>query len=73
MDALGMGIGYTWLLVALAAVREIFGFGTLLQKPVMPSAYQPLVVMVAPAGAFITLGFFVALMNRIEKNNEISK
>jgi electron transport complex protein RnfE len=73
MDALGMGIGYTWLLVALAAVRELFGFGTLLQKPIMPSAYQPLIVMVAPAGAFITLGFFVALMNRIERSREMSK
>jgi electron transport complex protein RnfE len=68
-----MGIGYTWLLVALAAVRELFGFGTLLQKPIMPSAYQPLIVMVAPAGAFITLGFFVALMNRIERSREMSK
>jgi electron transport complex protein RnfE len=68
MDSLGMGLGYTWLLIALAAVREIFGFGTLMQKTLMPSSYQPLVVMVAPAGAFITLGFFVAIMNKIEKN-----
>jgi electron transport complex protein RnfE len=67
LDALGMGLGYTWLLIVLAAVRELLGYGTLFKKPIMPSTYNPLSIMVASAGAFITLGFFIAIMNKLGK------
>ncbi|MFH1767545.1 MAG: electron transport complex subunit E [Candidatus Omnitrophota bacterium] len=66
-DALGMGVGFTWGLVLLGAVREIFGFGQLLGMDVMPASYNPLIVMVLPAGAFLVLGFMIAIMNRIER------
>ncbi len=72
LDALGMGVGFAWGLFLLGAVRELFGAGTFLGGTplvirVMPHNYQPLVVMLLPAGAFLVLGFMVALMNRIEK------
>lgn len=68
IDALGMGLGYAWLLIALAGVRELLGYGTLFNKPIMPGWYNPLAVMAASAGAFITLGFFIAIMNKLEKS-----
>jgi len=66
-DALGMGIGFTWGLFILGSIREILGAGTILGTRVMFSSYNPLIIMILPAGAFLVLGFLVALMNRIEK------
>lgn len=67
LDSLGMGLGYTWLLVILGSIREILGFGTIFGLKVLPASYNPLVIMVLPAGAFLILGFIVAIMNRIEQ------
>ena len=71
-DALGMGIGFTWGLFLLGSIREILGEGTLLagtalKFKVMPAGYNPLIVMILPAGAFLVLGILVAIMNRIEE------
>jgi electron transport complex protein RnfE len=67
LDALGMGIGFTWGLFLLGSIREIFGAGTILGTQIMPNAYNHLVVMILPAGAFLVLGFLVAAMNKIER------
>jgi electron transport complex protein RnfE len=67
IDALGMGIGFTWGLFVLGSIREIFGEGTILGLRCLPSFYNPLIVMILPAGAFLVLGFLVALMNKIEQ------
>lgn len=66
IDALGMGLGYTWCLFFLGAIREIFGNGTFWGIRIMPPDYNPLIIMALPAGAFLVLGFFVAIMNKIE-------
>ena len=67
MDALGMGIGFSWGLFLLGSIRELFGAGTILGVRLMPVGYRNLVVMILPAGAFLVLGFLVAAMNKIEK------
>ena len=66
-DALGMGIGFSWGLFLLGAIREILGAGTILNLKIMPANYNPLIIMILPAGAFLVLGFLVAIMNKIEK------
>lgn len=66
-DAFGMGLGYTWVLLLLGTIRELLGNGTILGAKIMTANYDPLIVMVLPAGAFILLGFLVAVMNRLEK------
>lgn len=68
VDALGMGIGFTLALFVLGAVREIFGAGSLLGVTVLGGGYQPFLLMILPPGAFITLGFLLAGMNRIESS-----
>ncbi|UCG35337.1 MAG: electron transport complex subunit E [Candidatus Omnitrophota bacterium] len=65
-DALGMGIGFSWGLFLLGAIREIFGARTLLGIQILPQNYDRLIVMILPAGAFLVLGFLVAIMNQIE-------
>lgn len=67
MDALGMGVGFTWGLFLLGSIRELFGAGTILGVKLMPASYPHLVVMILPAGAFLVLGFLVAGMNKIER------
>ena len=64
-DTLGMGIGFTWLLILLGSIREIFGAGSIFGVAVMPAFFRTWVVMVLPAGAFITLGMLAALYNLI--------
>jgi electron transport complex protein RnfE len=66
-DALGMGLGFTWVLVLLSAVREFFGMGSIFGVELLGSWYEPMVIMVLPAGAFITLGIIVGLMNVIKR------
>ena len=70
-DALGMGIGFSWGLFLLGAIREVFGARTILGIQVLPQNYDRLIVMILPAGAFLVLGFLVAIMNQIEaKSNK---
>jgi len=65
-DGLGMGVGFTWGLVVLGSIREIFGLGTWFGMKVIPEGLPTVIVMILPAGGFITLGFLLAAMNRIE-------
>ncbi len=60
-----MGIGYTIALTVLAAVRELLGAGTLLGFKVLPDAFEPAIIFILPSGAFLTLGFLIALMNKL--------
>lgn len=54
-DGLGMGLGFTVALVAIAALREIVGANRLLGYPVIPG-FEPVAVIVSAPGAFIVLG-----------------
>ncbi len=66
LDALGMGIGFTCALIVLGAVRELLGSGTVFGYNVMWEGFTKWVVMVLPAGAFITLGLLVGIFNVID-------
>lgn len=70
-DALGMGVGFTVALIVLGAVREVLGNGSIFDLRVMPQGYTNWVVMVLPAGAFITLGLLVGIFNVID--NKVKK
>ena len=67
MDALGMGIGFTFGLCVLAAVREILADGALWGIAVMPDGFVNWNVMKLPAGAFLTLGILLGLSNHFFK------
>ncbi|MDR0494719.1 MAG: electron transport complex subunit RsxE [Treponema sp.] len=60
-DALGMGLGYTWVLTGIALIREILGNGTVLGFQVLPSSYQPILFFVLPPGGFFVFSLFIAL------------
>ncbi len=63
-DGVGMGIGFTLALFILGAVRELFGAGSILGLTIFGGSYQPMLLMILPPGAFITLGLLLALMTR---------
>ncbi len=65
-DGVGMGLGFTWALTLLGAVRELLGTGAVFGFTVLPSATNMLVFVLAP-GAFIVLGYLIAIVNKIKK------
>ena len=60
-DSLGMGMGYTWVLVGIALVRELLGNGTILNFQVLPASYQAIIFFVLPPGGFLVFALFIAL------------
>ncbi len=66
-DGLGIGIGYTLSLTALAAIREIFGYGTFFNIPVFGPSFKPFSFMVKAPGAFVCLGLMLCIMNMFKK------
>ncbi|MDB4349387.1 electron transport complex subunit E [Omnitrophica bacterium] len=62
-DALGMGCGFTLALVILGSIRELFGSGSVFSLQLLGDWHQPWVIMILPAGAFITLGLLVGAFN----------
>jgi electron transport complex protein RnfE len=69
-DALGMGLGYTWVLVGLAAIRELLGNGTFAGIQVMPASYEPILFFILPPGGFFVFSLFISfniwLKNKME-------
>lgn len=63
VDAIGMGLGFTLALTILGSIRELLGFGTIFSVDLLSNYINPLVVMILPTGAFMTLGLLMALMN----------
>ena len=68
VDGIGMGLGFTFALCLIGTVREILGAGTLLGMQIMPSFYSPMIIFVLPAGAFLTLGFIIAAVQKIRNS-----
>ena len=65
-DGLGMGLGFTLALTILGAVREFLGTGKLFDIAIMPEQYGMLIFVLAP-GAFIALGYLIAIVNKLKK------
>lgn len=63
LDALGMGIGFTFAVLCLGVVREVLGNGTFAGVAVLGPSFEPWAVMVLPAGAFFVLGGWLFLFN----------
>lgn len=65
LDGLTMGIGFTMSLSCIATVREILGSGTLLGFKLF-GGVAPLTIFALPAGGFLVLGFFIALVQYLK-------
>jgi electron transport complex protein RnfE len=65
LDGMGMGLGFTLALGILGALREIAGTGALFGYKFIPG--EGILVFVLAPGAFIALGFLIAIVNQIKK------
>jgi electron transport complex protein RnfE len=59
-DALGMGLGYTWVLTGISLIRELLGSGSVLGFTVLPESYQPILFFILPPGGFFIFALFIA-------------
>ncbi len=63
-DGIGIGLGFTMALTILGSVRELLGGGSIFGLVLLPETTN-ILLFVLPPGAFITLGFLVAIFNKI--------
>lgn len=70
LDGLGMGIGFTFALFCLGAVRELLGSGALFGVELAPAGFQDWVVMVLPSGGFFTLAAWLLLFNWLRRRRD---
>lgn len=65
-DGIGIGLGFTLALTLLGACRELLGTGKLFNLTLIPEEFGSLIFVLAP-GAFIVLGYLVAIVNKLRK------
>ncbi len=73
MDGLGMGLGFSVALLAIGIVRELLGNGTFFGNTVTPSVYQPIAIFIKAPGAFLVIGFLVAILNALKIKTAANK
>lgn len=72
VDGIAAGLGYTLVLLAIAFVRELMGFGTILGFRVLGDWWTPWTIMVMPPSAFFLLAILIWIFNN-KRNGEVSK
>ena len=65
-DGIGIGLGFTLGLTLLGTVRELFGAGSVFGITLLPETYNVL-LFILPPGAFISLGYLIAIINKLKK------
>lgn len=73
-DALGMGLGFVSSLIILGSIRELIGHGTIFNYTIFHTVSQggwfvPWVIMILPAGAFLTLGLLIGFFNTLSQKS----
>lgn len=67
IDGVVMGLGFTFALTLLGAVREIIGAGAIFGVRFVPEDASTILLFVLPPGAFIALGFLIGIFNKLQK------
>jgi len=70
LDGLGMGIGFSFALILLGVIRELFGNGSLFGVPMLGGSFEPVLIMILPPGAFLTIGFVLGFFNWLETRRQ---
>jgi len=66
-DGIGIGLGFTMALTMLGIVRELLGAGSIFGFVLLPETYN-ILLFILPPGAFITLGYLIAIVNKLKKS-----
>lgn len=65
IDGLGMGLGFTFALTLLGAVREVLGSGSLFGLKFIEG--DGMIIFILSPGAFIALGYLIVIINKLSK------
>lgn len=69
LDGIANGLGFGWVIITLAFVRELFGAGSILGNNIIGDLPAIGMINAAP-GAFIVLGIMYAVYNMIQNKRE---
>ena len=61
-----LGLGFTMALLILGTIRELLGNGSFFGVPVTGASFEPMLIMILPPGAFLTIGFVMAFLKWLE-------
>lgn len=70
LDAFGNGTGFLIALIILGSIRELLGTRKIFGFQILPDGFTPWMVMILPAGAFLTLGLLIGFANAFTKWQE---
>ncbi len=70
IDGLGMGLGFAMALTMLGGIREILGSGSIFNIKFIGENTSTILLFVMPPGAFIALGYLIAVINKLNKKSE---
>lgn len=65
VDGAGMGLGFTAAITIMGSIRELLGNGTVFGMQIMPASYQPMLLLILPAGGFMVFGLMLGIINSI--------
>lgn len=65
LDAVGMGIGFTWALTLLGSIREILGNGSIFGWSFIPENTETILLFIMPPGAFLALAGIIIVINKL--------
>ena len=65
LDAVGMGIGFTWALTLLGSIREILGNGSIFGWQFLPENTDTVLLFIMPPGAFLALAGIIIVINKL--------
>ena len=68
LDGAGMGLGFTFALTILGCIRELLGSGSMFGFRILPETAN-ILLFILPPGAFICLGFLIAIVNQFRKES----
>lgn len=69
IDGLGMGLGFTLALVTIGGIREMLGAGSIFGFKFISETADGILIFILAPGAFITLGFIIAILKKINKTS----
>lgn len=64
-DGLGMGVGFTLALTLIGSIRELVGNGSIFGISLLGASYQPMLLIILPAGGFLVFGSLLGIINAI--------
>ncbi len=69
VNALGMGVGFTFAMLCLGIVREVLGSGSIFGVSLFGPNFQPWAIFVLPPGGFFVLAFWLFVFAALKKRN----